>query len=301
MKYIVMDLEWNGGYSRFTHGYFNEILEIGAVCLEESMTVCSEFQALVRPSLVEGLSRLVREMTGITREEAVKGIPFTEAMLRFQRWMGEEPAVILTWSQTDLHMLEENCRFFYGTERIPFLRQYADLQLYCQRKLGVSTAQQLGLEAAGRLLSLDEEGVDHHRALDDSRLTARILSRIYEAGDLLPYLQEADDEFYRRLNFKTRFLSDLEDPALDHDQLRFTCERCGRELIPEKEWRYRNRAFCSVLQCPSCGTRYEARVQFKEKYEGITVKRRLREKINEEEMQQKGEDNHGQVEIPGGV
>ena len=28
MKYIIMDLEWNGGYSRFTHGYFNEILEI---------------------------------------------------------------------------------------------------------------------------------------------------------------------------------------------------------------------------------------------------------------------------------
>ena len=27
MKYIVMDLEWNGGYSRFTHGYFNEIFK----------------------------------------------------------------------------------------------------------------------------------------------------------------------------------------------------------------------------------------------------------------------------------
>lgn len=64
----------------------------------------------------------------------------------------------------------------------PFCGNTPTCSCTVKRKLGVSTAQQLGLEAAGRLLSLDEEGADHHRALDDSRLTARILSRIYEAG-----------------------------------------------------------------------------------------------------------------------
>lgn len=301
MNYIVMDLEWNGGYSRYTHGYFNEILEIGAVSLDESMTVRSEFQVLIRPSLVEGISRLVRQMTGITKEEAAKGIPFTEAMRRLQQWIDGKPAVILTWSQTDLHMMEENCRFFYGSERIPFLERYADLQAYCQRKMALSTAQQLGLEAACRLLEIDEEGADHHRALDDSRLTARIMARLYQAEEFVPYIQEANEEFYRRLNFKTRLLSDLDDPVLDKEQLRFHCEQCGKELLPERDWRYRSRAFCTAMYCPDCGKHYEARVQFKEKYEGIIVKRRLTEKAETPEIQKKEETEHGETQISGGV
>lgn len=34
MRFVVMDLEWNGAYCRQTRGYFNEIIEIGAVRLD---------------------------------------------------------------------------------------------------------------------------------------------------------------------------------------------------------------------------------------------------------------------------
>ena len=49
MQYIVIDLEWNGGYSRKAHGYFNEIIEVGAVRLNETLEVVDTFQANVRP------------------------------------------------------------------------------------------------------------------------------------------------------------------------------------------------------------------------------------------------------------
>ena len=50
-----MDLEWNGA---MTHaGYFDEIIEIGAVALDDSMTVTSEFQTLVNPRQTKKLRK----------------------------------------------------------------------------------------------------------------------------------------------------------------------------------------------------------------------------------------------------
>ena len=39
MQYIVIDLEWNGSYSKKAHGYFNEIIEVGAVKVNEDMKI----------------------------------------------------------------------------------------------------------------------------------------------------------------------------------------------------------------------------------------------------------------------
>ncbi len=111
MNYIVMDLEWNGGYSRYTHGYFNEILEIGAVSLDESMTVRSEFQVLIRPSS-GGHFPIGATNDRHYQDEAAKGIPFTEAMPAYSGG-SVESRHDSHLSQTDLHMMEENCRFFF--------------------------------------------------------------------------------------------------------------------------------------------------------------------------------------------
>lgn len=57
MQYIVMDLEWNGGYSRKAHGYFNEIIEVGAVRLDESLQVTDRFHAAIRPVVAASFPR----------------------------------------------------------------------------------------------------------------------------------------------------------------------------------------------------------------------------------------------------
>lgn len=69
MQYIVMDLEWNGGYSRKAHGYFNEIIEVGAVRLDESLQVIDRFHAAIRPVVSRKLSDIVTDLTNITPEE----------------------------------------------------------------------------------------------------------------------------------------------------------------------------------------------------------------------------------------
>ena len=42
-------------------------------------------------------------------------------------------------------------------------------------------------------------------------------------------------------------------------------------------WRFRSRAFCAEFSCRRCEKKYTGRVQFKLKYEGVEVKKKLNE------------------------
>ena len=39
MNIVILDLEWNGAYSRRLHGFINEIIEFGAVKLDEKLNI----------------------------------------------------------------------------------------------------------------------------------------------------------------------------------------------------------------------------------------------------------------------
>ena len=160
MQFIVADLEWNGAYSRKAHGYFNEIIEIGAVKLNEAMELTSRFHALIKPVVSRKLSEVVTGLTSITAEELDEGGTFQTAVSRLRKWIGGEDAVFLTWSTTDLLVLMENCRYFFGSDRIPFLDRYADLQKYCQLRIEADTSQQMGLSKACERLGISEEDMD---------------------------------------------------------------------------------------------------------------------------------------------
>ncbi len=283
MVLIVLDLEWNGAFSKKTHGYFNEIIEIGAVKLNDRMEQLSTFHCVIRPVVGRKLSSIVTDLTSITEEELAVGRTFPGAASLLRKWIGREEAVLLTWSTTDLSVLTENCRYFLGSDRIPFMSAYVDAQAYCQKRLGLEGSQQLGLERAAGLLEIEDGGLDHHRALDDSLLTAAVLRRLYDAVDFLPLIQKADTSFYERLNFKNVYIRDINSPLISRSDLRFKCEHCGRGMRRKGEWRFRNRSFFADFACRGCGRNYTARVQCRLKYEGLEVKRRLTEKLTETE------------------
>ena len=105
MQYIVIDLEWNGSYSKKTHGYFNEIIEVGAVKVNEQMRIVDTFRAAIKPVVSKKLSTIVTDLTNITAEELEDGTTFTSMMRQLSHWMGNEPSTVLTWSTTDLLVL----------------------------------------------------------------------------------------------------------------------------------------------------------------------------------------------------
>lgn len=277
MQYVVIDLEWNGSYSKKAHGYFNEIIEVGAVKVNENMQILDEFRAAIKPVVSKKLSSIVTDLTNITAEELEDGTTFAGMMRQLSRWIGSEPSTVLTWSTTDLLVLMENCRFFYGQQEIPFLKNYMDFQVYAQQRMNVDTSQQLGLARAGELLGIPEDDMSLHRALDDSKLTAAILQKVYDADSFSAAILPVDKEFYKRITFKTTIIKDLDDPRVKRSELCFNCPECGQNMKRKGSWRFRSRAFCAEFSCRRCEKKYNCRVQYKLKYEGVEVKKKLNE------------------------
>lgn len=276
MTLVVLDLEWNGAFCKKLNGYFNEIIEIGAVRLNDQLEIAERFDEVICPQVSRKLTHWVSDLTGYTDEQVRGGIRFTEAMERLGRFIGDSgETVLLTWSNTDLSVLMENCRYYYGDERIPFMNYYLDLQAYAQHRQQLGTAQQVGLGNFAELLGMDHETLELHHAIDDSVLTAQILRRVYDRPSFEAALRPTDDEFYARLRFKPSFVRELDDPAARPEYFVFRCEQCGETLKPTAPWKFLHRYFTAPLQC-ACGKNYVGRVQIRCFYDGPKVKRWLR-------------------------
>ena len=86
--------------------------------------------------------------------------------------------------------------------------------------------------------------------------------------------------------FKNHFLTDLSDPDVDREQMKFNCDVCGRQARRLKKWRLRNKSFTADFQCKGCGRRFTGRVSFKKRYDGVIVNKRVTVKEEQEEEKQ---------------
>ena len=114
MHYVVMDLEWNQAMSSKS-SVFNklpihlrgEIIEIGAVKLNEDMTPGEEFKIDVKPVYFKRMHYKVKKLTGFDRERLAAGVSFPEALAQFRAWCGDD-VTFLTWGCDDQGILEQN-------------------------------------------------------------------------------------------------------------------------------------------------------------------------------------------------
>ena len=49
----------------------------------------------------------------------------------------------------------------------------------------------MGLSTAAQLLGIDVQGMEHHRALDDSLLALACFRRLYDEEELKPFFEDA--------------------------------------------------------------------------------------------------------------
>ncbi len=279
MTYVIVDLEWNGAWSKAAHGYFNEIIEVGAVKLGADLAEQGRFHAVVRPQVSKKLSTIVTDLTNITDEELANGTSFHKAMTALRRFVGEGNTALVTWSNTDLLVLMEDFRFFYGSDRLPFFTHYADLQAFCQKQLQIDAAHQPSLSSICEQLGIEEDGFSLHRAPDDAVLTAQVFERLYDEKKFAPFVRELNGDFYARLRFKPTPISDPKSPHIPQDAWQFTCPDCHQPLKPSRRWFYRGRAFCADMVCGQCQKVYTARVQGRMLYDGPEIRRKLVEKV----------------------
>ncbi len=272
MNYIILDLEWNNTYCKKKKGFFNEIIEIGAVKLNDRLEVTDTFSSFIKVQITKKLHSRVKELTHITNDDIVQGVPFSQTMSNFRKWVSSEPNIILTWGDTDIRVLIENFKYFNGISFIPFLSNFVNLQKYADAFLNVPDSQQISLAHAAEKLEINFEQESLHRALGDSMLTADIFKKIYNEHMLSSYTHVCDPAFYTRLSFKARYITDINHPLIDKSKMCCFCDCCGEACERISEWTLINKAFRSVFRCNKCKRKMRFTIRFKEFYDRVDVK-----------------------------
>lgn len=177
MEYIILDLEWNQVYSKQAANIpikaAGEVIQIGAVKLDDSYKQIDCFQILVDPVHIKKLHRGVAKITKLTDELLdAEGLPFVEAFSRFIHWCGNE-FIILTWGTDDVPVFRINMQA-HGIDP-NLLPKWYDLQLIYDWQIG-HLGRQCSL--ADALEKVGGEKYDAHDALNDARMTAEVCAHL---------------------------------------------------------------------------------------------------------------------------
>lgn len=298
MNYVILDLEWNTAFSGRRKKYVNEIIEFGAVKTDENLEIIDTFSMLIKPQIGKKLSSHIEELTHLTNEELnSSNNTFTHVIKCFEKFLGK--GVLLTWSTSDILALIENYNYYYHSDKLPFLTKYCNLQAYCEKLLGVySRSSQLGLSACAEMLEIQNDKLSMHRATDDAILSFYCLKKLYNEEKLRRMTELAlTDEFYKKITFKTRFITDLSNPNIDKTQMFFDCPKCGRRLEIKSKWTLRGKCFAADFRCNYCRENYLGRISFKLRYDETAVKKKLvsKEDLKKEQERIKAEKEKGQA------
>lgn len=272
MFYVIMDLEWNNSYNKYRKCFVNEILEIGAVMVNDELEVIDTFSVIIRSQLIKKLSGRVKNLTHITNEDMTSGVSFQRAVTDFSKWIGSKNCVFMSWGNSDIRVLYDNYSMFCKIKGIPFLTEYLDLQKYCQQFIVSATNQQISLVNAAIEMGIDISDCTFHRALEDSLLGLRCLKKCYNKDHLLNNAVICDEAFYQKLMFKATYITNINNPKIDKEKLRCKCDSCGEYMNRMSDWKSINQTFSALFYCKNCERLVRYSVRFKEYYDKIDVK-----------------------------
>ena len=274
MEYIILDLEFNGAFSKKKQRFVNEIIEFGAVKCDEKLNIVDNFSVLVTPQISKKLNPHVSRLTHINMNELQQSNnTFTHVFSRFKRFLGD--GVLISWGNSDILALMENCLYYFGDEKIPGLTAYVNLQKYCERVLDYhDKSKQMGLSTCAQRIGIGFDGESLHRALADAELTSLCFQKLYRPELFAEYIMPCSDGFYDRITFKNYNIYDLRDPRIDRKELYFVCDVCGHKAWRKGKWIVKNKSVRAPFRCRRCKRNFEGRIIFKQCYDHVEVSRR---------------------------
>lgn len=278
MQYIVLDLEWNSAYYKKQNRFINEIIQIGAVRLDERFDLIDTFQMMIKSGVTKKLSRRFIDLTGITNEQMLDGVPLEEAVRSYNAWVGED-TLTMSWSNSDLYAIMENTSTFLEGNDTLRIDRYLDLQTYVQnelRLLGHDIHNQISVSNAAEMLNIPTDGYELHTAKDDAFVCALLLKKTYQKDRFEALIQDTTaPDFYKRLTFKPYYIANIHDERVDQSYLSFTCPNCKRHIKRTKKWFYRNNWLRCELYCGKCETKFKGMLSIRQTYDNLIIKRRL--------------------------
>ena len=277
MQYIILDLEWNTAYSNKLGHFVNEIIEFGAVKLNNNFEIIEDFSSFVKPQIEKKLRSRVKNLTNISNEDVANAETFEVVCEDFTNWVGDlDNTILLSWGDMDIRVLIDNCKYFFNEDpHIPFVMNYVDLQAYFMSEMELPKGQQISLANAASLAEIPTDEFSLHRALDDSELAAICFKRVYKKENFNKVIVTCDDEFYTRILFKPYVISDINDKLIDKTQFCCKCVECGEMADQTSDWKFSNSSFHAMFICRDCNIKYRVNVQFKKNYSQLNIKKNV--------------------------
>lgn len=178
MKYIIVDLEATC-WDEKGHGNKNEIIEIGAVCINEYKQEESQFSEFVKPTLNPQLSDFCIGLTTITQKDVDAADTFDKVIARFKTWIDlEEEYILCSWGLYDKNQFISDCHLHklntsWLEHHISLKHQYTEIK---------GLKRHTGMSGALYMENLKLQGT-HHRGIDDARNIAKIFLKQFDHWD----------------------------------------------------------------------------------------------------------------------
>ena len=276
MSYIVLDLEWNQAMNShaaiFNHlpiHLAGEIIQIGAVRLNDDFSPVEEFQSDVKPVYFRSMHYKVKKLTGIDKERLSHGDTFPVVFERFRQWCGED-AVFITWGYDDRRIMEQN--IIVHDMDWDWIEDWINLQLIYNLQTG-GDKNQKSLATAMEHFEIEQTRTAHD-ALGDAYNTALVCSRLDMTAGLSQY-EDAASLLADKLPAKP---DSGESPALEHrafsgydsrsdafldEQVNTSvCPECGKPLELSRWVNQGDRRYMSLGACEEHG-RFLIRLKFR--------------------------------------
>ena len=265
MDYIVMDLEWNQnpyGKTNFHSDIVFEIIEIGAVRVNENREILDSYQQVVRPRIFKKLHYKIQEITHFTDEELQNGKDFRRAIVDFLEWCGDD-YIFCTWGSMDLTELQKNMKHYRLERILDFPLFYVDLQKMFSLRYDDGHMKRT-LTSAVEFLEIQEEK-DFHRALSDAFYTAKVMQTMdFEkySGRLSidtfysPRIKE--EEIFVRFDQYTKLVTreflTKDEMFEDRDVRDLLCNQCDKPLEIIIDWfSDSGKTYYCLGKCPEHG------------------------------------------------
>ena len=256
MHYIVFDLEFSQPPVKDQMilkpmAFYAEIIQIGAVKLNEQLQVVDTFDVLVKPRYYPHISARVERIIGLHHNGGNEKQPFPKACEQFLAFCGTD-SVLFSWGSTDALLLEKNMMMYnLPTSAVPSIH---DAQaLYGKTVIG--SQLQTGLQSAVKNFGKPEFVA--HNALDDAMCAANILKELplaLEADEIAAYvLPRAEKKGKQELFFQKTFAS--RQAAFQRLQICKVVCACGKHLPLEGLFVLSKSKAIATANC-ECGKEY---------------------------------------------
>ncbi len=263
MDYIIFDLEWNqsshpGEVDENGNALPFEIVEIGAVKLNENRDMIGEFSELIKPQIYHEMHYITSKLIHLQMEQLEKGKPFVEVMEQFLEWCGDD-YIFCTWGPLDLLELQRNMRYYGMLPLSDRPIKYYDIQKLFSIAYEDKKSRR-SLEYAIDMLNIHKD-IPFHRAFSDAYYTAQVFDMIEDPAVLekvsfdtfiLPDCKENEVNI-RFMDYEkhiSRIFKDKSHLLNDKEMTDIKCFHCGRPLKKKMKWFSPNgKHYYSVAYC----------------------------------------------------